>query len=197
MGFPFNFLGPVGMATMGDGRPDNSPEDLSSLTNAYGAARASRLTPNGHVADAFSSLSNQPQAYGGLNPQSLLGYAQQQPEAPGAPSNPVSAGGSNATDEQAGPEGPTSVGGAPLPGGWQGPHSVGGAPLPGQYGVTPQPAAPDYNLGQRLRNAAGFFTNQGAGNLFAPQAAQQQPNGPGLIQSFMNYIHTKAGPSSF
>jgi hypothetical protein len=33
------------MATMGDGRPDNSPGDLSALLKAYQAARAQGIPP--------------------------------------------------------------------------------------------------------------------------------------------------------
>lgn len=97
---------------------------------------------------------------------------------------------------------------APRPSSFEGPTSVGGAPLPGMSGVTPQAAPRSYELGARMKAAGGHLGGDGGfgftsrntammrdpvtGDFIDPQAAKSaDANGPDLIKKFMNYLHSK------
>ncbi len=167
--FGLNFLGPLSMATMGDGRPDNTPEDLAYLTKAFAAARAARLTPNGHVADAFNRLpfpqGSDPMTAGGLAP-------------PAAPVTPqVSDGSFNSIDAAAAPQATPALPPAAVP-----------MPQPRpEEAPTPQPGG----MGFFARNTA-MMRDPVTGDFLDPTAGRQaEASGPDLIQKYMTYLHGK------
>lgn len=57
--FGLNFLGPLGMATQGDGRPDNSPVDMAALQKMLADTKAANRTPNGRVARGWDQFAPQ------------------------------------------------------------------------------------------------------------------------------------------
>ncbi len=164
------FLGPFGPLV-------KAGSDMANGTYApYNALKgmAPSESPNSRVQGGFDMFGPAPYARG---------------------TDPMAAGGAPAPAPAAdpGPQGPTSVGGAPLDGS-SGPTSVGGAPLSGYAGVTPQNAAPQgHGLISSLANAfsghpqgdglmsklAGVFSGHPALQL-APQAPLTDPTGASM-----------------
>jgi hypothetical protein len=189
-------LGPVSMATMGDGRPDNTQADTDALTSAYGAARAARLTPNGRVADDFNKLpyaqGSDPMSAGATStPPALLAGGQAPPLPP-----PIDVG-------SGGSRGPSPTASTDD---WLGPHSVDGAQLPGavsdgSFNALDRAAGdqPSTGFGDTMDNLKNAFAyrdptdtppNQANGQLPpSPTQPPQHANGPDLIQKFMTYLH--------
>jgi hypothetical protein len=169
--FGLNFLGPLGMATMGDGRPDNSSGDLSALTEALKVARAAKHRPMGTPP----------------TPQTSFG--------PGSPNERV-AQGFNAfgpTPLQTAQATP-----APLPSPPALSAQVMAAPATSPAPAVPTPAprppeapsqAPDMSWFQR--NAA-MMRDPSSGAFIDPTNAESaQASGPDVIQKLMSYFHNK------
>lgn len=198
-------LGPLGMATMGDGRPDNSQADGDALQKLYEAVRAANATPNGKVARGFAQFGMPTPAsvapprpsvpaLGGLGlfpaaphmNATPMQTAMATPAPLPDPSAPVMAKDDTPAPRPHGPYGPMSVGGAPLPD--VGPSSVGGAPLsgtPAQWNtVGGQPSA---------AQPSPLDTAQWpSGPIGAPQAA----SGPDVIQKLMSFFGNKDNPDT-
>jgi hypothetical protein len=168
--FGLNLLGPLGMATIGDGRPDNSPGDLSALIKAYAEARAKKT-----FASRFPAPAPVPPA----------------PMPGGAYPNERVVQGFNAL-------GPTPLQTAeatpaPLPSPALSAMNQA-APAPAPAVPTPQPRpdvpAPD-PMGFFQRNAA-LMRDPSSGAFIDPTSAERaQASGPDVINKLLQMFHQK------
>ena len=93
------FLGPIGMMTMDDGRPDNSPQDVSALVEAYKKAReakaAQNTSPFNDVFSMFPQQASQPiaevHAQSPLPSTDVAARPIAEPQNPAAPQVPMPA----------------------------------------------------------------------------------------------------------
>ena len=177
-------LGPqAGMLMMGDGRPDNSPGDLSALVKAYAAERARK---------SAGQFSNAPQAAASPVPPPAGPVPISGPDTP-APS-PFGQGAGkipflNSPFGQMLPQSPTPGASAAPP---SAPAAQPSVPLPMPRPAEAPQAQPDMSFFQR--NAA-MMRDPSTGDFIDPsgaaQAQTQLANGPTLISKMMTYLHNK------
>lgn len=168
----------VGMLTMGDGRPDNSPSDLSALVKAYKEARLAKNQP--------SPLDNAQWPFGPVG-------------APKAPSPPISTDNSGPPPAPQAPQVPPPAAPQPVPSANVSLPMAPSVPMPTPRPQMPIPMpqprpaeAPQPDMGFFARNAA-MMRDPMSGDYLDPQAAQRaDASGPQVIQKFMNYLHNKA-----
>lgn len=192
LGIATRGLGPLSVATMGDGRPDNSSEDMTGLTGAYGAAREANRTPQGRINRGFNRFPVQ------FGPEAPPPYPMPEPVDMGthappsqAPVPPVlsNAGPSPLYNAQ-GPAGPM---GAP-----QTPPSPIGAPqsvpMPMARPAEAPQAPPEMPWWQR--NSAMMSDPNGGGFIDPEGAARAQASGPDVINKLLSYFHNKGNQSA-
>lgn len=159
------------MLMMGDGRPDNSPGDMSALMKAYKEARAAKQASAPPPAPPGPPPPSVPISVSNYSPPSQVQPTQAMPPAQGldlpmAPSVPM-------------PQ-PRPQMAAPTP---------APAPVPVPQ---PRPAEAPQPMGFFARNTA-MMRDPLTGAFLDPASAKQaDATGPDVIQKFMNYFHNKA-----
>lgn len=182
------------MLGIGDGRPDNSPGDLSALVKAYAQARAQK-----QARQAPQPVAPSPPISGPQTPTPPAPPAP--PAAPPAPptADPASMLGPHMFNPVQPPNNPAvpswaQLGPLPSPAGGNASSPSAAVPLPAprpQPAPAVQAAVPQPGMSFWQRNTA-MMRDPATGAFLDPQAAAQaDASGPDLIQKFMNHFNQK------